>query len=216
MIKALLLDFDGVIVDNEPSFIAAWQHAAQHLQLAWPWPEHALRGKSLAALQPLLLQQWRSQTALTTFLELSETFWLDQVARNGLDVMPGVAELLTWLAQTGMPYALASNSHTTAITRSLSYAGLAGRFPVMVGSDQVSAGKPSPEVFLRAAQILDVAIGDCLVVEDSATGLTAARHSGGKVAYVGPESQADSVLRKLSDWQYPDLTTLCLDLTVLT
>jgi HAD superfamily hydrolase (TIGR01509 family) len=92
--------------------------------------------------------------------------------------MPGVEDLLDVLDSRRIPYALATNSDGAYAEQCLSLARLESRFPLAVTRDQVAAGKPAPDVFLEAARRLGVAAGQCLVLEDSATGLLAARRAG--------------------------------------
>ncbi len=92
--------------------------------------------------------------------------------------MPGWGELLELLDFHRIPYGLATNSDALYASECLRLAGLDGRFPISLTRDQVAAGKPEPDLFLEAARRMGVSAADCLVLEDSATGLRAARRAG--------------------------------------
>jgi len=92
--------------------------------------------------------------------------------------MPGLFDLLDLLTRRQIPYALATNSDAPYATLCLERAGVISRFPVRVSRDQVARGKPEPDLFLEAARKLGVDADRCLTLEDTPTGLEAARRAG--------------------------------------
>ncbi len=214
MIEAVLLDFDGVIVDTEPGFFIVWLRAAEQMNLSLPWTRESLfSGRDIASLRKQLKAHWGAQVDLEAFFALTTRLWMEWVQVEGLTVLTGVRELVFWLEQTRMPYALASNSTQAAIGQCLAYAGLTELFPVIVGRDQVDRGKPEPDVFLRAAGSLGVAVEHCLVVEDSYPGLLAARRSGARAVYVGAEQKLTEDMMQLSHACFADLSQLLVYLS---
>ncbi|XP_031105372.1 bifunctional riboflavin kinase/FMN phosphatase-like [Ipomoea triloba] len=137
--------------------------------------------------------------------------------------LPGVNRLMAHLHKQGIPIALASNSLRKNIDGKLAYhEGWKERFAVILGSDQVRAGKPEPDIFLEAASRMNVHPADCLVIEDSVVGVKAGKAAGMKVVAV-PSVQteidqysiADSVLHSILELQ-PELWGLppfgdCID-----
>lgn len=103
---------------------------------------------------------------------------------KGIPLMPGVLALLAGLQAAGIPVAVATNSTTAGAWRKLRLAGLGAAFAHVVGFDLVPRPKPAPDVFLAAAAALGVAPARCLVFEDSATGVIAARAAGMTVVHV--------------------------------
>ncbi len=102
---------------------------------------------------------------------LVETF----VSRVGeLELKPGCAELLDAAGAAGLPLALASSSTRPLIDAVLGHFRLVDPFAAIVSGDAVAAAKPAPDIFLRAAQLLTMAPEDCVVLEDSLAGVTAA------------------------------------------
>jgi beta-phosphoglucomutase-like phosphatase (HAD superfamily) len=123
----------------------------------------------------------------------------------------GQTEFLSHLAQSGIPRVIGSSTHRENITCTLDILGLGGRFAAIVSSEDVSHGKPDPEVFLRAAEKIGVAPDRCVVFEDAHVGIAAARAAGMKVVGVSgthPSSalkEADRVVARLDELTVTDL-----------
>jgi HAD superfamily hydrolase (TIGR01509 family) len=96
----------------------------------------------------------------------------------GAPPMPGAEALLRALRAAGVPVGLASNSSGFFVAQALRVSGLAGAFDVVVTADDVARPKPAPDVYLAAAAALGAAPADCAALEDSHTGVAAARAAG--------------------------------------
>jgi HAD superfamily hydrolase (TIGR01509 family) len=123
---------------------------------------------------------------------------------HGAEPMAGARELLRALRGAGVPIGLASNSTGAFVARALGGSGLADCFDVVVTAEEVARPKPAPDVYLAAAAGLGAAPADCVALEDSKTGLTAARAAGmtviGVPSFPGVElSGADLVAPSLAD-----------------
>jgi len=101
----------------------------------------------------------------------------DQVRRQ-VDARPGARELVTELRRLGVPLALASNSPRFLVDDALATAGLADAFGIIVTSDDVEHPKPAPDIYLLACERLGVPPSHALALEDSASGVTAAKAAG--------------------------------------
>jgi HAD superfamily hydrolase (TIGR01509 family) len=134
---------------------------------------------------------------------------LRELARSELDgarvePMPGARELLAALRERGVPLGLATNSGREFATRALRSAGLHDVFDAIVSAQDVERPKPAPDVYLEAAARLGVAPADCVALEDSETGVAAARAAGMTVVGVPSFpaidlSAADLVADSLAD-----------------
>jgi len=177
--NAVVLDMDGLAIDSEPSFLFAWKQAAMefgtHLDdnLAL-----SLLGRHAEEVESALKQAIGEKFDGPHFRLLSARFWREYVESKGIPPLPGLGSLLELLISKGIPYALATNSDSRSASECLRLSGLENDFPIVVTRDQVSAGKPAPDVFLHAARLLGVAASECLALEDSATGLLAASRAG--------------------------------------
>jgi HAD superfamily hydrolase (TIGR01509 family) len=133
--------------------------------------------------------------------------------RDGAPVIDGAVEAARRIAHE-RPVAIASSAHRDVIDAALEATGLLDVFSIIVSSDEVPAGKPSPDVYLEAARRLGAEPSTCLVVEDSYNGVLAGRAAGMTVVLVpnasippasGAADRADIVLERLSDLEPADI-----------
>jgi HAD superfamily hydrolase (TIGR01509 family) len=133
----------------------------------------------------------------------------DELDGAGVEPMPGVIDLLDALAEHGVPLGLATNSGREFATRALRAAGLYDRFAAVVSAEDVERPKPAPDVYLAAAAELGADPAGCVALEDSETGVAAAKAAGmtvvGVPSFPGIElADADLVVASLRDqrvWQ---------------
>ncbi|GLU23095.1 hypothetical protein SLE2022_391270 [Rubroshorea leprosula] len=128
---------------------------------------------------------------------------------GNIKALPGANRLLKHLSGNGVPMALASNSPRKSIESKISYhLGWKEYFSVIIGGDEVTTGKPSPEIFLEAAKRLNMEPSSCLVIEDSVPGVMAGKAAGMEVVVVPSVlkqthlfTAADEVINSLLDLQ---------------
>jgi HAD superfamily hydrolase (TIGR01509 family) len=104
--------------------------------------------------------------------------------------LPDAVELVSELAERGLPLAIASNSPSAYIQKALNGLGLSKYFGYTIGVDQVAQGKPAPEIYLRAAEALGAPPERCLAIEDSLAGSQSALNAGMRVLAV-PQKHSD-------------------------
>ena len=110
----------------------------------------------------------------------------------------GVAELLEYLKNKRVPMAVASSTHVDATRQHLEASRILGYFQAVVGGDMVVNGKPHPDIFLKAAQLLGIAPADCIVVEDSPAGIRAAVSAGMPAVLVPDQAAITQEIRDMS------------------
>ena len=176
---AVLFDMDGLLVDSEPLWFVVEREVAE--RLGAPWGEadqEALIGGSLERTVSYLLA--KADGAATAGRADVARWLVDGMARlvlaRGLPLQPGGARLLAALDAVGMPCALVTASSRVIMDAVLKVTGLS--FGVTVCAEDVRRGKPDPEPYLRAAALLEVPPSGCVVLEDSPTGIAAARAAG--------------------------------------
>lgn len=178
-IKAVIFDLDGLVLDSEATYIAAWRQATAEMGFLLPetfWA--SLSGLSGDAVDRMLRQQCGENFDIDRFHRIGSERWHSQVSEHGIPIKKGFFRLLTVLKQLGLPFCLATNSRRQDALHCLGLAGLVQTFPLVVTRDDVVNGKPAPDIFIESAQLLGIAIGDCLVLEDSAVGVSAAVAAG--------------------------------------
>jgi HAD superfamily hydrolase (TIGR01509 family) len=143
-----------------------------------------------------------------------EALYREIIKERGITALPGVATWLDRLRAAGIPCIIASSTHRLNITCTLDVIGLTGYFCDVVSAEDVSHGKPDPEVFLTAAQRLGFPPARSVVFEDTHVGIEAARRAGMKVVAVAGThpgeslDEADRVVHRLDELTVADLTKL--------
>jgi len=171
---AIIFDMDGVIVDSEPLHERAFLEVLEEIGFGRThgidFP--AYYGKSdLVVWRDFIARQHPAQSLEELLGRKEEKF--GALLRKEEPIFPGLLELLTSLSPR-YPMALASGSRHPTINAVLALRGLRRFFPVVVSSEDVPHGKPAPDIFLRTAELLEVAPKACCVIEDSASGVEAA------------------------------------------
>lgn len=176
--SALIFDMDGVLFDTERVYLESCQRAAS--------------GMGLGDVGELCLSCIGITAEMTRrrFLEyfgdeeILRSFWGEagRITRETLDreipLKPGAREILVYLRERDIPTALASSTRTEIVRRELTQTGLIDHFSVIVGGDAVKNSKPHPEIFLKAAELLEKEPGECIIIEDSVNGIRAAEAAG--------------------------------------
>jgi HAD superfamily hydrolase (TIGR01509 family) len=187
-LRAAIFDMDGLMFDTESIYCRTSQHAAR--ELGYDIDDTLYRqhfaGQRIVDSEAFLLSHFGDDFPLTRFRSLSESYLRDALAA-GVPVKPGLDALLDWLDDTGVRLALATSSVRAYALLTLGH--YAARFEILVTGDQVSQGKPAPEIYLRTLQRLSVQPEHCVVFEDSTAGVRAGHAAGLRVIWV-PDLQA--------------------------
>ena len=197
MIKYIIFDLDGTLIDTEKYFRIFWKKAAEVNGYTMS-DEQALALRSLGRpFAPALMKEWFGEDfdyyAVRESRRIMMKAHLDQV---GTEVKKGAAEALKWLSQNGYVVALATATPADRATEQLKEVGLYPYFTKIVSAAQVEQGKPAPDVYLYAAKELGADPSECLAVEDSPNGVLSAFAAGMKVVMVPDQTQPDEPLRE--------------------
>lgn len=212
--EGILFDMDGLVLDSEKTYVRAWQSAAKALGRTLETEvAEGLFGMHADDVARLLGEALGPGFDRRQFFEVAETFWFEGLEAEGMPKMPGFDALATWLRAEKIPFALATNSDRHYAERCLLAAGLEGVFEVFVTRDQVSAGKPAPDLFLEAARKIGCSPESCLVLEDSETGLQAARAAGTHPVLIQQRPALRDKLSPLASQVFPDLQAFLIALS---
>lgn len=180
----VLFDWDGVVIDSSPEHERSWELLAEERGL--PLPEGHFKagfGKKNEVIIPAL--GWSDEPATVRELaDRKEELYRSLVATNGVKILPGARELLEALKKEGIPRSVASSTPRENLEALFAATGLDALFDAVVCGDDVSHGKPDPEVFLKAASSLGLEPDGSVVIEDAFAGIDAARRGGMKVVGV--------------------------------
>jgi HAD superfamily hydrolase (TIGR01509 family) len=177
--RALIFDFDGMIVDTESAIYQAWRelYESQGHDLDLADYVHCV-GSTFGQFNPIAELERRLGGALEWPPLLATKDARIKELHLELDALPGVRKLLIDAHQRRVPCAIASSSDSRWVRRWLAQIGLLDYFAAIRTRDDVAEVKPAPDLFLSAAAALEVPPAECLVIEDSRNGLLAARAAG--------------------------------------
>jgi len=186
MIKAVLFDFDGVIVHSEElhmrTFIELLSDYGVEVSRERWYREFA--GTGSRRIFQALAEEHSIDADIDALVEARRRNFIDRAKE--LKETLGLKDFLGYLKKNGIKTAIVSGGHRSYITVLLDMLGI-NSFDFIVSADEIKARKPDPEPFLLAARTLGIAPEDCLVIEDSYSGCEAARRAGMKLAWVRPD-----------------------------
>lgn len=201
---AVIFDLDGVICSTDEYHYLAWKELADSLALPFDRQyNNKLRGVSRLESLNLILalgeRQYSDEEKQAMAQKKNDTYRRLLAKMSPADVSDDVLSTLNELKRK-YPLALGSSSRNTKFI--LSRIGLADFFDAVIDGNDISASKPDPEVFLKAADALSQRPSSCLVVEDAAAGIEAAVRGGFDSAGIGDASRLDGAtyhIGRLSD-----------------
>lgn len=202
--SAVIFDMDGVLLDSEPLHYEAVRVLLAEHGVEFPLEDYfRYLGTTLTSTWDDLCERYPISMPFEQFEARYNSDVLDQYLA-GAPLIRGARELVAQLRDAGVPIAVASSSHRIWVDAALSGAGLREYFEQTTAGDEVSMGKPSPEIYLKAAEKLGLDPSECIAIEDAPAGVESARAAGMKVVLV--RSELTNELDLASDWQVDDLT----------
>jgi beta-phosphoglucomutase len=200
--RAVLWDLDGTLVDSAELHWLSWRdtlaaegHPIMYQQFLDTF------GQKNDRILPGWLGKDTSAERIRQVGDAKEAEYRRLVQDRGLTPLPGAAEWLRTLHATGWKQAIASSAPRANIGVMLRVLGVETELDAIISAEDVTAGKPDPQVFLKAAAAVSVPPERCVVVEDAVVGIEAARRAGIKTIGVSrvPGFEADLVVASLED-----------------
>lgn len=207
--KGIIFDLDGVIVDTAKFHYLAWRKLANDLGFDISIEQNEqLKGVSRVHSLRHILGWGKKTVSEEEFESLMNSKNEDYLARiidmNEDDLLPGVKRVLDFLTENEIPFALGSASkNARPILKGLK---IENRFKAIVDGNDVTKAKPDPEVFLIAAEKLNIEPQDCVVFEDSLAGVQAANLASMTSIGIG-----DKQILKEADHNFADFTEIDID-----
>lgn len=188
---AVLWDLDGTLVDSEEYHWRSWKETLDR-EGVHITPQDFLA--SFGQRNDAIIPRWLGADARAEDIErigdAKESLYRELVRAEGLAPLPGAAEWVERLHHQGWRQAIASSAPRANVDAVLDALGLRRWFQATVSAEDVTAGKPDPQVFLIAASRVGAEPHSCVVVEDARAGIEAARRAGMKSIGVGRNSSA--------------------------
>jgi beta-phosphoglucomutase family hydrolase len=201
---AAIFDWDGVVIDSSTQHERSWEMLAAELGLPLP-PDHFRRGfgRKNQIIIPEILGWSHDPVRIRELGDRKEELYRRLVRSEGGNVLPGSREFLQKLRALGIPTAVGSSTPRENLNMHFEVTGLGPLFDAVISGDDVSHGKPDPEVFLKAAAALGADPARCVVFEDALAGLEAARRGGMKAVGISTTHPATELT--LADLTAPNL-----------
>jgi beta-phosphoglucomutase len=205
--KAFLFDLDGVLVSTEHNHFLAWQRCAHSLGIDFTEKENELlKGVSRVDSLKKILElggKTISDTEFEALLKSKNDFYLESIQDlNQSNLLPGVLNLLQQAKEKGIHLGVGSSSKNANFI--LDKLSISSYFEVVIDGNGVTDPKPHPEVFLNGAKALGLDPAECMVFEDAASGIAAAKAGGFTAVGVGNPhiaDQADIYLNDLTEFR---------------
>ena len=198
MIKALIFDFDGVLVDSEPLHFATEKYLVEKYGAKFNRKayENTL-GRSIVDCITYYRSIFDIRLSTKTLLKEHDQIFLDMVDKK-LRLISGVKRLIRMLKKNNYLYAIASSANMAFIAKALKKFNLYGEFRRRItGIEKVQKGKPAPDLFLCCAKQIGMAPESCLVLEDALNGVEAAVNAQMHCLYLGKQKLPEKFLMKV-------------------
>ena len=197
--RAVLWDLDGTLVDSEEFHWLSWRDTIRPEGVELTYEQFlASFGQRNDRIVPVWLGADVDVERMRRIGEDKEAEFRRLAEAHGLVPLAGAKEWLVALKAAGWKQSIASSAPRQNVDMMLRAAGLEGFLDAVVSADDVTRGKPDPQVFLKAAQAVGVAPARCIVVEDAAAGIEGARRAGMRSIGVTKNGRLDADLPVLS------------------
>jgi HAD superfamily hydrolase (TIGR01509 family) len=225
MFKAVIFDFDGVITDSEALHLRAFNKVLARYNIEIKEEVYYKEYLGFTDLDCFEIVVREGELGLDSEqirnLIRQKNRIFEELAATEATIFEGAPEFLQMLSENGTPMAICSGAVLEEISLILEKSGLGHFFAEIVSGDQVTKGKPDPEGFLLALERLNkgnqnpIAVGECVVIEDSHWGLEAGNAAGMHTVGItntynpGQLSMAEKIVANLSELSIDDLQQLC-------
>ena len=192
--EALLCDMDGTLVDSSAVVESMWDSFARDYGMSERFDEIMAYSPGRTGIDTI--RRFLPELTAEEQDAIHKRFAREEIVLTAgrMAEIPGAAAFITALIDASIPLALVTSA-PIELMRARMEETCVPTPPVVVSADDVDRGKPDPAPYLKAAELLDVPISSCLVLEDAASGYTAARRAGAQVLLVGdrvPEATPDT------------------------
>lgn len=190
MVKAVLFDMDGTLIDTEKYYRRFWPMAmaefGHHMT-----DEQVLSMRSLGRpFAPARLKEWFGEELDYYAVRAYRTKIMEEcLDKEGICLKPGAVEILEELKRRGITAAVATATPPERTEKYLTLTGIRPYFSQIISATQVKEGKPSPDIYLYACEQLGLDPSECMAVEDAPNGVLAAYRAGLRVVMVPDQTQ---------------------------
>lgn len=208
MIKAIIFDMDGLMIDSERVTFECYQEILKGMNLTMDEEFYkTLLGKPLKGIYQRFYDVYGNDFPIEDVIKDVHALMAKRFETEGVPIKTGLKSLLEYLKENNYKTIVATSSNRERVDTILSQAQITDYFDDSICGDEVTKGKPNPEVFLKSCQKLGVNVDEAIVLEDSEAGIQASYDAGIKVICIPdmkyPEKQYEEktfkILKDLND-----------------
>lgn len=204
MLKAVIFDMDGLMIDSERVTFESYQEVLKPMGLTMTEDFYTqLLGKTIPGIKERFQNTYGKDFPFEPVVDACHETMAKRFAEKGVPIKKGLIELLTYLKENNYKTIVATSSNRDRVDTILKQANITHFFDDSICGDEVTNGKPNPEVFLKSCEKLDVKPAEALVLEDSESGIMAASRADIRVICVPdmkyPEEQYAKLTYKIVD-----------------
>lgn len=205
MKQGAIFDMDGLLFDTERMYRDSWKQSAQQFGLVHnPDFPRTVCGSSGAHMREIILQYY-PQVDAKAFAD-DCILRVERELETHVPEKTGVRDILQYFKQHGVRVAVASSSKRATVLHNLKQADILSYFDAVVSGDQVTHGKPAPDIFLLAAQQIGCEPENCYVFEDGTNGILAGAAAGCTTIMIPDLTPPNAQLEQLCAGIYPSLS----------
>ena len=210
--KGVIFDWDGVIVDSSDLHLKSWETLANELKLPLP-NDHFEKGfgKRNETIIPQILGWSKDPVQINHWGKRKEEIYREFGNKDGIKLAPGSKDFLKQIPSSTFRCSIGTSTERKNVELAISQHDLSQYFLGAACSEDVSKGKPDPEVFLKAAKVLSITPKDCVVFEDSPHGIEAAIRAGMKTVALTTTHPSTTFMHLNPDLLVASLADLSVD-----
>ncbi len=178
MFKAVIFDFDGLVVDSEPIYVEANKRFLSEKGINDFSIINRIFGMRAEETFELMKSEFNFSESVNDLMNLRNSYILQDFKNGKLNLMLGFRDLIDFLRENNIKTAIGSSSKWSLLSAGMNTHDIEKCFDVIVCGDDVEKGKPEPDIYLKVSEILNIDPKQCIVLEDAPNGVLAGKKAG--------------------------------------